>query len=252
MSATPIPTEDEPQTQVRAEADGPGFSSHRSAQSIPDSRTGLSSRMQFGCGLCAPPDWRNFDAGPAFWLQKKLPFLTGALIRRGYPRYPRNVEYGNIIEGLPIASGTLEAVYCSHVLEHLALDEFQVTIRNVFSYLLPGGIFRMVLPDLEYLAKAYVADPGSEAASRFMVNGCLGVRRQPRGFSGALRLGFGRSRHLWMWDYKGIAQELAGAGFVQIRRAWIGDSSDPHFAAVEDPGRWENCLGVECRRPERY
>jgi hypothetical protein len=30
----------------------------------------------------------------------------------------------------------------------------------------------------------------------------------------------------------------------------MGDNPDPHFADVEDAGRWENCLGMECRRPE--
>jgi hypothetical protein len=52
-----------------------------------------------------------------------------------------------------------------------------------------------------------------------------------------------------MWDYKAIAPELEAAGFAAIRRATLGDSPDPMFALVEDPGRWENCLGVECRRP---
>jgi hypothetical protein len=46
-----------------------------------------------------------------------------------------------------------------------------------------------------------------------------------------------------------MTQELAAAGFTAIRRARIGDNPDPHFAAVEDAGRWENCLGMECRRP---
>jgi hypothetical protein len=59
---------------------------------------------------------------------------------------------------------------------------------------------------------------------------------------------FGRSAHLWMWDYKNLAVELERAGFTGIRRASIGDNPDPHFADVEDPGRWENCLGMECKR----
>jgi hypothetical protein len=30
-----------------------------------------------------------------------------------------------------------------------------------------------------------------------------------------------------MWDYKGIAEELKAAGFVDISRAVFGDSADP-------------------------
>jgi hypothetical protein len=53
-----------------------------------------------------------------------------------------------------------------------------------------------------------------------------------------------------MWDYKNIALELEAAGFTGIRRAQIGDNADPRFREVEDAGRWEHCLGVECRRPQ--
>lgn len=73
-------------------------------------------------------------------------------------------------------------------------------------------------------------------------NGSRGIRS----LSAAL---FGRSRHLWMWDYKAIQKELAEAGFVEIRRAEFGDASDPNFREVEDEGRWVDCLGVDCRRP---
>jgi hypothetical protein len=60
---------------------------------------------------------------------------------------------------------------------------------------------------------------------------------------------FGRSRHLWMWDYKSMEMELGEAGFIETRRAQFGDSKDIRFKEVEDYGRWENCLGAECRKP---
>jgi len=208
-----------------------------------------SRYIQFGCGLCAPASWRNFDAGPAFWLERNLPVVKPLLVKRGFPDYPRNIEYGDVIQGLPVAPGSAAAVYCSHVLEHLALDEFRITLGHVYRYLAPGGIFRFVLPDLEALAASYVASPDAEAASRFMRDSYLGVESQGKGGSRLLRLLFGRSAHLWMWDEKNMTRELAAAGFTGIRRAQMGDNADPQFAAVEDAGRWENCLGMECRRP---
>src|SRR5258708_3432389 len=108
---------------------------------------------QFGCGMCAPETWQNFDAGPAFWLQSRLPFLTPLLVKKGFPPYPKNIEYGDVIKGLPVPTRSAEAVYCSHVLEHIALDEFRLAIRNVFSYLRPGGTFRLLLPDVAQLTR---------------------------------------------------------------------------------------------------
>lgn len=205
--------------------------------------------LQFGCGLCAPPGWLNFDAGPAFWIEKKLPFLKALLLKKGFPDYPANILYGDVIKGLPVAAQSVDAVYCSHVLEHLALNEFRRTLRNIYSYLIPGGVFRAVQPDLEWLAKRYVESLDSEAASRFMRESDLGIGDRKGGLAGMLKLLFGRSTHLWLWDYKNLARELEAAGFVDIRRAQCGDNPDVKFRDVEDSSRWENCLGVECRKP---
>jgi predicted SAM-dependent methyltransferase len=205
--------------------------------------------VQFGCGVCAPDDWQNFDAGPAFWLQSRMPFFTPLLKKKGFPEYPKNIKYGDVIKGLPVPPQSAEVVYCSHVLEHMSLDELRVALRNVFSYLRPGGTFRLVVPDLEQLIKTYLADPTAGAASRFMQDSYLGEKNVTRGLNAMPTALFGRARHLWMWDYKGMAEELAAAGFTSIRRAQFGDSSDPHFQNVESEGRWTDCLGIECKRP---
>ncbi len=207
-----------------------------------------SRNVQFGCGTCAPASWLNFDAGPAFLLEKRLPFLKGVLVRRGFPDYPAGIHYGDVIKGLPIAAGSAQRMYSSHVLEHLALEDCRRALRNVYSYLAPGGVFRFVLPDLEFYARKYLESPDAGAASTFMGETLLGERETVRGWRSLPRALFGRSQHLWMWDYKNFEHELAAAGFVNIRRAQFGDSGDEAFRAVEDEGRWRNCLGVECRR----
>ena len=206
--------------------------------------------IQFGCGLCAPEGWANFDAGPFFWLQKYVPWSKPFLLRKGFPNYPtERIQFGDIARGLPVPEQSAKGVYCSHVLEHLTLDGFRATLRNVFKYLEPGGRFRLVLPDLEYLAKQDIADLRPEASSRFLSDSGLGELTDVRGIHALLRLFFGRTKHQWMWDYKAMAHELASAGFVEIRRAAFNDSEDKRFLEVEELGRWENCLGVECRKP---
>ena len=206
--------------------------------------------LQFGCGTCAPESWLNFDAGPAFLLEKRLPFMKAMLVRKGFPDYPVNIQYGDVIKGLPVARNSASRVYCSHVLEHLSLDDCRTTLQNVCSYLVPGGVFRFVVPDLEFYARRYLASTEAEAASTFMTDTYLGEQRPARGMRSLPKALFGRSQHLWMWDYRNFYKELEAAGFTAIRRATFGDSGDPAFAAVENEGRWQNCLGIECRRPE--
>jgi predicted SAM-dependent methyltransferase len=204
--------------------------------------------VQYGCGWSAPSGWRNFDGSPTLRFER-LP-LIGWLYSKNDSRFPQNVEYGNIVKGLPVSPESCNGVYCSHVLEHLALEEFRAALNNTHKVLRPGGIFRLVLPDLAYLAKQYIDNAAHDAAEVFMRESGLGHERRTRNLKGVIVSRFGNSQHLWMWDYKSIAPELQRTGFVAVRRACIGDSSDPTFQEVEDKERWDNCLGVECRRRE--
>jgi hypothetical protein len=202
--------------------------------------------VQYGCGLSAPDGWINFDASPTLRLQR-LPFV-GPFLMRGRSHFPASVRYGDVVRGLPMGDGSCAAVYCSHVLEHLSLADLRTALRETRRILTDGGQFRGVMPDLETLARAYVSDTGPRAAIEFMEKSLLGIRERPRGLAGIAASAFGNSHHLWMWDYKALAAELASAGFKDIRRAQMGDSASRAFADVEDKIRWNGCLGFECRR----
>lgn len=202
--------------------------------------------VQYGCGRSAPQRWRNYDASPTVRFER-LPVI-GKLYTKNLERFPENVEYGDIVKGLPLPLDSCTAIYCSHVLEHLALEDFRSALKNTYRILQPGGLFRLVLPDLEYMAQKYLNDASPDASLIFMKETYLGHELRARGFKGLLSLWLGNSRHLWMWDYKSIARELENTGFIKIRKAEFGDSSDSMFIDVEDKNNWENCLGIECRK----
>lgn len=206
--------------------------------------------VQYGCGWDAPDGWINFDASPTLRIEK-LP-VVGKRISRlasGNPLlFPSHVRYGDIVSGLPVDEGSCQGVYCAHVLEHLSLADFRAALRNTWKIMGSGALFRLVMPDLEVLARRYLDESGPESALTFMTESGLGEQRRPRGVLGQLREAVGNSRHRWLWDYRSLERELADAGFTQVRRASIGDASDPMFALVERNDRWHDCLGVECRR----
>lgn len=206
-----------------------------------------SEYVQYGCGWSAPDEWRNFDASPTLRYER-LPIL-GRLYTKNHDRFPINVEYGDIVKGLPVRQNSCAGVYCSHVLEHLSLADFRIALGNTKKILRPNGIFRLVLPDLEHSIHLYKNDSSPEAALEFMRETSLGHETRARGLGGALRAWLGNSNHLWMWDYPSIVPELEKQGFVDIRRAHYGDSSDPSFSTVENEGRWKDALGLECRKP---
>lgn len=206
--------------------------------------------VQYGCGLSAPEQWINYDASPTLQIQK-APLIGGLLKSNLNTEFPSNVVYGDIIKGLPEEVNSVDGLYCSHTLEHLSLADMRRSLANSFAVLKKGGIFRCVVPDLEYAAREYIRrlDAGDESASMFfMENTLLGVENRPRGAKGLVGSYFGNSHHLWMWDRKSLAKELRNAGFIEVRECKFNDSEDEMFKHVENAGRFEQAVALECKK----
>jgi len=207
----------------------------------------MQRNVNFGCGLDINPNWVNYDGSPNLRLQK-LPIL-GALVRKfSQPLFPSEVIYGDVIKGLPELDHAVDNVYSSHVLEHLSLNDFRSALREVHRILKPGGIFRGVVPDLEYEINSYIANKDVNACSEFMRSTYLGFESSRLNYSKRLKSLFGTSTHLWMWDWKGLEMELRKSGFINMRRAHFGDSNNIYFQDIENEARWEKCLGFECKK----
>lgn len=58
--------------------------------------------------------------------------------------------------GLPFADGSARYVFLSHVLEHLFYDEAQRLLADIHRVLQPGGVVRIIVPDVEKCLRAYV------------------------------------------------------------------------------------------------
>ncbi|MBS1680683.1 MAG: methyltransferase domain-containing protein [Bacteroidetes bacterium] len=206
--------------------------------------------VQYGCGLSAPSQWINFDVSPTLRIQNTI--VLGMLLRKHLnTKFPSNVKYGDIITGLPIADMSCDGIYCSHVLEHLSLTDFRIAIQNSYRLLKKGGIFRCVVPDLEYSVKEYlrILSAGDHSASlKFMNETLLGINIRPRGLRGFISSFFGNSRHLWMWDHASLTEELLQGGFSEIRKCKFNDSIDEMFKYVESEGRFQNAVALECRK----
>lgn len=211
----------------------------------------MSRYVQYGCGFSAPEGWDNFDVSPTLWLQR-LPLVGGFFRSRSSVKFPLNVLVGDIVKGLPgVPAGSCKGVYCSHVLEHLSLADCRTALKHSFDMLAPDGVFRMVLPDLEVAVNDYLKQMKlrpDQASIHFMQDTLLGMDSRPRTNMGRIRLVWGNSRHLWMWDHDTMEAELRKVGFTRIRRCTFGDAEDPMFQRVEDESRFARCVAFEVRK----
>ncbi len=90
--------------------------------------------LNIGCGRCYHTDWTNID-----------------LVASG-----PEVRQHDLRRGLPYADGSFDAVYHSHVLEHLTPEDAAVLLGECRRVLRMGGVVRIAVPDLEGIARAYL------------------------------------------------------------------------------------------------
>jgi SAM-dependent methyltransferase len=125
--------------------------------------------VQYGCALSVGKDWLNYDNSPTLRVERMpvVGMLLGRIAGNSRP-FPKLAKYGDICRGLPLADNTVRGVYASHVLEHPAFDDFRMALQNTFRILEPGGIFRLIVPDLHERARRYIQDVsnGSPEAKR--------------------------------------------------------------------------------------
>lgn len=96
--------------------------------------TSTPRMLNVGCGPTFHKSWVNIDIAPQ----------PGGVIRH------------DLTIGLPFDTGTFEACYCSHVLEHLTPAEGRNLISEMFRVLRPDGVARIVVPDLEQVVRMYL------------------------------------------------------------------------------------------------
>ena len=208
--------------------------------------------VQYGCGFNAPPGWVNFDSSPTLRFER-LPFIGGTYTRNA-TRFPPAVRYGDIVKGLPIEPNSVDKLYASHVLEHLAHEDAVIALKNSHLILKSGGIFRVIVPDLTVRVRKYLSDVGSvSAAPEFLDSTLLGRRSRARGILNIASTVLGNSNHLWMWDEPSLTHALKMAGFSDIRRCTFGDSGDSDFVQVEQMERFIAGdiveLALQCKKP---
>ena len=218
-------------------------------------------RVHYGCGNKVGESWLNFDASPMLRVER-LPLIGGLLhqLAGGGTPFPEGVRYGNIIDRLLVPEGSAKAVFASHVLEHLSLQDARTALLNTYRMLAADGVFRLIVPDLRVRAELYLRDVESgdpEASSNFMRYSVLGLEQRPRGLIRTIRRAFSGSSHLWMWDAVAIRAELERCGFDRIRECAFGDAADPAFAEIEDVARFVDTTlqrsecAMEARKPAR-
>lgn len=90
--------------------------------------------LNLGCGTHFHPDWTNID------VKKNV----------------GGVHACDLKNGIPFPDISFDFVYHSHLLEHFSREEGEKLLLECFRVLRPMGIIRVVVPDLELIARMYL------------------------------------------------------------------------------------------------
>src|SRR5262249_14325842 len=91
--------------------------------------------------------------------------------------------------------------------------------------LMPGGLFRLVVPDLHWRAARDLASvkKGDHNAGDVLMTRCaLGRRTKAKNVISFVRDYYGNGAHLWMYDFAALKALLEQAGFAGVRRCGLG------------------------------
>jgi SAM-dependent methyltransferase len=170
-------------------------------------------RLHFGSFYGPPPgrNWIHTDVTPHLYIAR-VPGLAGLLHKLGKmtdARYAehckgmfKNMRYLNVTRRWPFANDSFEAVYSSHVLEHLPLHGARICLAESYRCLQSDGVLRILVPDLD----AHIRDYDAQNAMEWATNLFEAEERSEK------------NMHHFMYNFESLRAMLKAAGFSRVMR----------------------------------
>ena len=217
-------------------------------------------RLHLGCGTNTPDGWINLDGAWSAWLGKHqivCRMLKGLHV---LPVSLRDMSTDIIIHDvrkpLPFQDNTIHVIYASHLLEHLYLEEAKRLLKECFRILQPGGILRMVVPDLRAIILEYMgekilsnsSDNMKAASPADRLNRRLAFRVSDPSANGILYRIYNSIKdfhsHKWMYDADSLIMYFEQADFVDVQQLGFHQSLVEGIEEIEESERVLDGAGV--------
>ncbi|MDT0202567.1 methyltransferase domain-containing protein [Nocardioides sp. AE5] len=133
----------------------------------------------------------------------------------------------------PLEDDSVEFVYADNVIEHIPLAAGRAMLAEAKRCLRPGGVIRLVTPDIRHHIELYLsgADPLASPAGKHYASMGLTVEHP----LDLVRIPIGEFGHHsgYVYDPETLGAELERAGFSQVTRCELGESDHAALAGLD-------------------
>jgi predicted SAM-dependent methyltransferase len=176
------------------------------------------AKVHFGCGGRILPGWINLDAYASGDISMEL----------------------DLQRPLPLSDGAVRWIFSEHVLEHIDRERLRSVFAEFHRILAPGGIARILVPDLRFYCEAYLA--ADHEAIRTVIPH---VRTAAEGINSVFNDHF----HRFIYDFETLKNDLNEAGFEAVIECPYGESRHTGLALDSNlASRRDSTLVVEATR----
>jgi predicted SAM-dependent methyltransferase len=212
------------------------------------------TRVNIGCGPSPTAGWLNLDNSLSVAFGRLPRQLTEMLERLGalgpgqaeVVRVAREVGVKRAgATSIPLRDASAEAIYSSHMLEHLDREDARMFLSECHRVLRPGGWLRLVVPDIAKYVNEYATDGD---ADNLVANLRLA---QPRasGFRRVVEVAVGFRGHRWMYDATSLSRLVSESGFIELHILDPGETHIPDPGALDLRERADDSVYLEAQRP---
>ena len=215
-------------------------------------------RLNLGAGMQYRPGWINYDRSRAVMISRR-PWLRRLMRLAGHEMqpWPANTRSHDLTKGVPHSDQSVDVIYTSHFLEHIWLHQAQFFLQECHRVLKPRGLIRVVVPDLELVARNYLAGdlaffnttrdlPADAFLDALLLRPYRTGSAPERLFRRIVRSD--EEGHRWMYDATSMTRRLRDAGFAEIQVVDYQQGRDPEVAALDFRPR--DSLHIEAVRPD--
>ena len=185
-------------------------------------QTHAQRKLQLGCGANTLKGWLNSDLQPG-----------------------RETVYLNANKALPLPPDSFAFIFHEHFLEHFSYADGKRILSECYRLLQPGGILRVVTPDLGFLIRLHEQRSGIE--QRYLAANAPAGMREDLAATWVINQFVREWGHLFIYDRVTLVTTLQELGFVDISVQQCGESPYPELRDIDGHGR---LIGAEFNRLE--